>query len=113
MIPEKRAFVKKLAHGIRDLLEYMNIQLDIEPSIRKQIFTQNEFSVGKFRMVLDTVHSEILESLLKQFDRIGITIDRAFTMASPDPLFFTQDDRDFVKRINDGDIKTFCHFLIY
>jgi len=43
-----------------------------------------------FRMVLDTVHSEILESLLKQFDRIGITIDRAFYDGIPrSTLFYT------------------------
>jgi|TARA_B110000858_G_scaffold66691_1_gene77438 hypothetical protein len=121
MTPEKRVFVKKVAHGVKDLMEYLKcgnkIALeprdDIEKFIKKQIFTQNEFSVGKFRMALDMLNSETLSPILIYFDTIGITIDRAFTMASPNPLLFAKSDMEFAKLINDEDIKTFYDFLIY
>lgn len=121
MTPEKRVFVKKVAHGVKDLMEYLKCgnrialepQDDIEKFIKKQIFTQNEFSVGKFRMALDMLNSETLSPILIYFDTIGITIDRAFTMASPNPLLFAKSDMEFAKLINDEDIKTFYDFLIY
>jgi len=121
MTPEKRAFIKKVAHGVRDLMEYLKCGTriatephdEVEKFIKKHIFSQNEFSVGKFRMALDMLDSDTLSAILIHFDNLGITIDRAFTMSSPNPLLFTKDDQDFVKLINDGDIKTFYHFLSY
>jgi hypothetical protein len=121
MTPEKRAFVKKVAHGIRDLMEYLKCgdqiaaepQGDVEKFIKKHMFSQNEFSVGKFRMALDMLDLNTISAVLIHLDNLGITIDRAFTLSSPNPLLYTNYDQEFVKLINDGDIKTFYHFLSY
>jgi hypothetical protein len=126
MTPEKRAFVKLVAHGVRDLMEYLkcdvrighNPQTDLEKFIKRQLLikTSNggyDFSVGKFRIALDVLPYEQITNLLIYLDEAGVTIDRAFTMASPNPLLFSKSDQKFVKLINDGDIKTFYHFLIY
>ncbi len=125
MTPEKRGFVKKIAHGVRDLMEYLkrdkqiglNPQTDLEKFIKRQILIKTkesyEFSVGKFRIGLDVLPEQQVTELLIFLDKIGVTIDRAFTMASPNPLLFSKSDQKFVKLINDGDIKTFYHFLIY
>lgn len=125
MTPEKRGFVKKIAHGVRDLMEYLkrdkqiglNPQSDLEKFIKRQILIKTkesyEFSVGKFRIGLDVLPEQQVMELLIYLDEIGVTIDRAFTMASPNPLLFSKSDQKFMKLINDGDIKTFYHFLIY
>jgi hypothetical protein len=125
MTPEKRGFVKKIAHGVRDLMEYLkrdkqiglNPQSDLEKFIKRQLLIKTkesyEFSVGKFRIGLDVLPEQQVMELLIYLDEIGVTIDRAFTMASPNPLLFSKSDQKFVKLINDGDIKTFYHFLIY
>jgi hypothetical protein len=125
MTPEKRGFVKKIAHGVRDLMEYLkrdkqiglNPQSDLEKFIKRQILIKTkesyEFSVGKFRIGLDVLPEQQVAELLIYLDEIGVTIDRAFTMASPNPLLFSKSDQKFMKLINDGDIKTFYHFLIY
>ena len=125
MTPEKRGFVKKIAHGVRDLMEYLkrdkqiglNPQSDLEKFINRQMLIKTkesyEFSVGKFRIGLDVLPEQQVTELLIFLDEIGVTIDRAFTMASPNPLLFSKSDQNFVKLINDGDIKTFYHFLIY
>lgn len=125
MTPEKRGFVKKIAHGVRDLMEYLkrdkqiglNPRTDLEKFIKRQILIKTkesyEFSVGKFRIGLDVLPEQQVTELLIFLDEIGVTIDRAFTMASPNPLLFSESDQKFVKLINDGDIKTFYHFLIY
>ena len=61
MTPEKRGFVKQIAHGVRDLMEYLkrdkhiglNPQTDLEKFIKRQLLIKTkegyEFSVGKFR----------------------------------------------------------------
>ena len=126
MTPEKRTFIKKVAHGVGDLMEYMGCvkrigrepQNEMEKFIKKQLFNRSqddtyEFSVGKFRMAVDVLDSENLTTLLVYLDSIGITIDRAFTLASPNPLLFTKDDRIFVKMINDEDITTFYHLISF
>ena len=125
MTPEKRGFVKKIAHGVRDLMEYLkrdkhiglNPQTDLEKFIKRQLLIKTkegyEFSVGKFRIGLDVLPIQQVAELLIYLDEIGVTIDRAFTMASPNPLLFSKSDQNFVKLINDGEIKTFYHFLIY
>tara|TARA_R100000908_G_scaffold65011_1_gene51203 strand:- start:272 stop:652 length:381 start_codon:yes stop_codon:yes gene_type:complete len=126
MTPEKRSFVKLVAHGVRDLMEYLkcdvkigvNPQTDLEKFIKRQLLIKTkdsgyDFSVGKFRIALDVLPYEQVVNLLIYLDEIGITIDRAFTMASPNPLLFSKSDQKFVKLINDGDIKTFYHFLVY
>jgi hypothetical protein len=125
MTPEKRGFVKKIAHGVRDLMEYLkrdkqiglNPLTDLEKFIKRQLLIKTkesyEFSVGKFRIGLDVLPVQQITELLIYLDEIGVTIDRAFTMASPNPLLFSKSDQKFVKLINDGDIKTFYHFLIY
>jgi hypothetical protein len=126
MTPEKRNFVKKLAHGVRDLMEYLkcdrrigiNPQSDLEKFIKRQLLIKRndngyEFSVGKFRIGLDVLPPERVMELLIYLDQVGVTIDRAFTMASPNPLLFNESDQKFVKLINDGEIKTFYHFLVY
>ena len=126
MTPEKRAFVKLIAHGVRDLMEYLkcdirigtNPQTDLEKFIKRQLLIKKsesdyDFSVGKFRIAMDVLPYEQIVNLLTYLDQVGITIDRAFTMASPNPLMFTKSDQEFVKLINDGDIKTFYHFLVY
>jgi hypothetical protein len=126
MTPEKRTFIKKVAHGVGDLMEYMGCvkrigtepHNEMEKFIKKQLFNRSqddtyEFSVGKFRMAVDVLDSENLIKLLVYFDSIGITLDRAFTLASPNPLLFTKDDRIFVKMINDEDIITFYHLISF
>ena len=126
MTPEKRSFVKLVAHGVRDLMEYLscdikigvNPQTDLEKFIKRQLLIKKsesdyDFSVGKFRIAMDVLPYEQIVNLLTYLDQVGITIDRAFTMASPNPLMFTKSDQEFVKLINDGDIKTFYHFLVY
>lgn len=126
MTPDKRAFAKKIAHGVRDLMEYLkcdtrigrNPQTELEKFIKRQLLIKKtdggyDFSVGKFRIALDVLPSEQIVNLLVYLDQVGVTIDRAFTMASPNPLLFSESDQKFVKLINDGDIKTFYHFLVY
>jgi hypothetical protein len=126
MTPEKRSFVKLVAHGVRDLMEYLrcdikigvNPETDLEKFIKRQLLIKKsesdyDFSVGKFRIAMDVLPYEQIVNLLTYLDQVGITIDRAFTMASPNPLMFTKSDQEFVKLINDGDIKTFYHFLVY
>lgn len=126
MTPEKRAFVKLVAHGVRDLMEYLkcdikigiNPQTDLEKFIKRQLLIKTkdngyDFSVGKFRISLDVLPQEQITNLLIYLDEVGVTIDRAFTMASPNPLMFSKTDQEFVKLINDGDIKTFYDFLVY
>ena len=126
MTPEKRSFVKLVAHGVRDLMEYLrcdikigvNPQTDLEKFIKRQLLIKKsesdyDFSVGKFRMALDVLPHEQIANLLIYLDQNGVTIDRAFTMASPNPLMFSKNDMEFVKLINDGDIKTFYDFLVY
>ena len=126
MTPEKRSFVKLVAHGVRDLMEYLrcdikigvNPETDLEKFIKRQLLIKKsesdyDFSVGKFRMALDMLPYEQIVNLLIYLDQSGVTIDRAFTMASPNPLMFSKNDQEFVKLINDGDIKTFYDFLMY
>ena len=126
MTPEKRSFVKLVAHGVRDLMEYLrcdikigiNPQTDLEKFIKRQLLIKKsesdyDFSVGKFRISLDVLPQEQITNLLIYLDQSGVTIDRAFTMASPNPLLFSKSDQEFVKLINDGDIKTFYDFLMY
>jgi hypothetical protein len=126
MTPEKRSFVKLVAHGVRDLMEYLrcdikigvNPETDLEKFIKRQLLIKKsesdyDFSVGKFRMALDMLPYEQIVNLLIYLDQSGVTIDRAFTMASPNPLMFSKNDQEFVKLINDGDIKTFYDFLVY
>jgi hypothetical protein len=126
MTPEKRSFVKLVAHGVRDLMEYLgcdikigvNPETDLEKFIKRQLLIKKsesdyDFSVGKFRMALDMLPYEQIVNLLIYLDQTGVTIDRAFTMASPNPLMFSKNDQEFVKLINDGDIKTFYDFLVY
>lgn len=126
MTPEKRSFVKLVAHGVRDLMEYLrcdikigiNPQTDLEKFIKRQLLIKKsesdyDFSVGKFRISLDVLPHEQITNLLIYLDQSGVTIDRAFTMASPNPLLFSKSDQEFVKLINDGDIKTFYDFLVY
>jgi len=126
MTPEKRSFVKLVAHGVRDLMEYLrcdikigiNPQTDLEKFIKRQLLIKKsesdyDFSVGKFRISLDVLPHEQITNLLIYLDQSGVTIDRAFMMASPNPLLFSKSDQEFVKLINDGDIKTFYDFLVY
>jgi hypothetical protein len=126
MTLEKRSFVKLVAHGVRDLMEYLrcdikigiNPQTDLEKFIKRQLLIKKsesdyDFSVGKFRISLDVLPQEQITNLLIYLDQSGVTIDRAFTMASPNPLLFSKSDQEFVKLINDGDIKTFYDFLVY
>ena len=52
MTPEKREFVKKIAHGVRDLMEYLkrdkqiglNPQTDMEKFIKRQILIKTKES---------------------------------------------------------------------
>ena len=120
MDDDKKAFIKKLAHGVRDLVEYTQSvkdpQNDIEKFIKKQLFNKNrdgtyEFSVGKFRIALDMLNDDFLFTLLTYFDSLGINIDRSYTLASPNPLLLTKIERDYIKLINDGEIKTYYDFL--
>lgn len=124
MDDDKRAFIKKLAHGVRDLMDYTqhvkqigeDPQNEIEKFIKKQLFNKNrdgtyEFSVGKFRISLDMVNDDFLFTLLTYFDSLGINIDRSYTLASPNPLLLTKIERDYIKLINDGEIKTYYDFL--
>jgi|TARA_B110000977_G_scaffold86430_1_gene115128 hypothetical protein len=123
MTPDKCIFIKKIAHGVRDLMKYSNCvntigsnpQDETEKFIKKHLLNKNrddtyEFSVGKFRIAIDMLD---LSVVLRYFDTIKVTIDRAYTMASPNPLFFSKEDREFVRLINGGDITTFQDFLIY
>jgi len=126
MTPDKCVFLKKLAHGVRDLMEYSqrvntigsDPQNNIEKFIKKHLHIKNrdgtyDFSVGKFRIAIDMLETETLSTILIYLDHLSINIDRAYTMASPNPLFFSKEDREFVRLINDGDITTFQDFLSY
>ncbi len=126
MTPDKCIFLKKLAHGVRDLMEYSqrvntigsDPQNNIEKFIKKHLLNKNQdgtydFSVGKFRIAIDMLETETLSTILVYLDHVSITIDRAYTMASPNPLFFSKEDREFAKLINDGEITTFKDFLSY
>jgi hypothetical protein len=122
----KRDFIKKLAHGVRDLMEHTNYvnkigfepQNDIELFIRDRLFIHNrdgtyEFSVGKFRIALDTADIETLTFLFRYLDNIDITIDRVYTLASPNPDLLTKSDRKIIHLLNIERIKTFQDFLSY
>jgi len=124
MDDDKSAFIKKLAHGVHDLMDYTqhtkrigeDPQNDIEKFIKKQLFNQNrdgtyEFSIGKFRIALDMLNDDFLFTLLTYFDSLGINIDRSYTLSSPNPLLLTKIERDYIKLINDGEIKTYYDFL--
>ena len=124
MDDDKRAFIKKLAHGVRDLMDYTQCvkqigeepQNDIEKFIKRHLLNQNrdgtyEFSVGKFRIALDMLNDDLLFTLLTYFDSLGINIDRTYTMSSPTPLLLTKIERDYIKLINDGEIKTHYDFI--
>ena len=126
MITEKRTFIKKVAHGVCDLMEQLGCvkqigaepQNEMEKFIKKQLFSLNqdgtyEFSSGKFKMAVDVLDSKNLTSLLLYFDHIGVTLSRAYTLASPNPLMFTRDDRKIVKMINNEDIVTFYHLISF
>ena len=93
-------------------------QNNTEIFIKKHLLNNNrdgtyDFSVGKFRIAIDSLETETLTTILLYLDHLSITIDRAYTMASPNPLLFSKEDRVFVSLINDGDITTFKDFLIY
>ena len=124
MDDDKKAFIKKLAHGVRDLMDYTQHvkqigeepQNDIEKFIKRQLLNQGrdgtyEFSVGKFRIALDMLNDDFLFILLTYLDSLGINIDRTYTLASPNPLLLTKIERDYVKLINDGEIKTYYDFV--
>jgi len=124
MDDDKRAFIKKLAHGVRDLMDYTQHvkqigeepQNDIEKFIKRQLLNQGrdgtyEFSVGKFRIALDMLNDDFLFTLLTYLDSLGINIDRTYTLASPNPLLLTKIERDYIKLINDGEIKTYYDFV--
>lgn len=126
MDEDKKAFIKKLAYGVRDLMDYTQYvkrigedpQNDIEKFIKKQLLNRNrdetyEFSVGKFRIALDMLNGDFLFTLLIYFDSLGINIDRSYTLASPNPLLLTKIERDYIKLINDGEIKTYYDFLCF
>ena len=126
MTPEKSQFLKKIAPGIHDLMEYSQIvngiglepQNNIEIFIKKHLFNENrngtyDFSIGKFRIAIDILDIDTLTTVLLYMDRNTITIDRAYTMASPNPLLLSKEDRVFIQLINDGDITTFKDFLMY
>lgn len=124
MDEDKKAFIKKLAHGVRDLMDFsQNVkrigndpQNDIEKFIKKQLLNRNrdetyEFSVGKFRIAIDMLNDDFLFTLLTYFDSLGINIDRVYTLASPNPLLLAKIEREYIKLINDGEIKTFYDLL--
>lgn len=124
MDEDKKAFIKKLAHGVRDLMDFSQCvkrigndpQNDIEKFIKKQLLNRNrdetyEFSVGKFRIAIDMLNDDFLFTLLTYFDSLGINIDRAYTLASPNPLLLTKIEREYIKLINDGEIKTFYDLM--
>lgn len=124
MDEDKKAFIKKLAYGVRDSMDYTQYmkqigedpQNDIEKFIKKQLFNKNcdgtyDFSVGKFRMVLDVLNDDFLFTLLTYFDSLTINIDRVYTLASPNPLLLTKMEREYIRLINLGEIKTFYDFL--
>lgn len=124
MDEDKKAFIKKLAHGVRDLMDFSQSvkrigndpQNDIEKFIKKQLLNRNrdetyEFSVGKFRIAIDMLNDDFLFTLLTYFDSLGINIDRVYTLASPNPLLLAKIEREYIKLINDGEIKTFYDLL--
>jgi len=126
MTPDKCIFIKKLAHGVHDLMEYSQYvnqigsdpQNNTEKFIKKHLLNKNrdgtyDFSVGKFRIAIDMLDSETINTILLYLDHLTITIDRAYTMTSLNPLLLSKEDRVFVSLINDGDIVTFNDFLIY
>jgi len=126
MLEDKIEFLKKIAHGLRDLMEYTKHANrvgrepgnDIEHWIKRHILIRNhdntyEFSVGKFRLSFGIVGDDAIMKMLLYLDEIGITIDRALTTAFPNPLYFSKSEFNFAHLINTGDIKTFYDFLIY
>ena len=69
MTPEKRQFLKKLAPGVRELLDSNRIGLepknDTEKFIKRQLLSHNgdgtyELSIGKFKIAMGVLDDEIL-----------------------------------------------------
>jgi hypothetical protein len=85
MTPEKRSFVKLVAHGVRDLMEYLrcdikigvNPETDLEKFIKRQLLIKKsesdyDFSVGKFRMALDMLpYEQIVITYSFTWTRVG------------------------------------------
>ena len=121
---EKRVFLKKLAPGLQKLMRYTGHDHKIgctqphnysEEFIQKHLLTHTqggryELSVGKLRVAIDTVD---IDEILIYFDHITLTICRAYTMTTTNPLLFSKDDIEFVRLINTGKIRTFTDFLCY
>ena len=121
---EKRIFLKKLAIGLQKLMRYTGHDHKIgctppsnysEEFIQKRLLTRTqdgryELSVGKFRVAIDTVD---INEILIYFDHIALTICRVYTMSLPSPLLFSEEDIEFVRLIDTGEIRTFTDFLMF
>jgi len=121
---EKRIFLKKLAIGLQKLMRYTGHDHKIgctppsnysEEFIQKRLLTRTqdgryELSMGKFRVAIDTVD---INEILIYFDQKLLTICRAYTMTTTNPLLFSKDDIEFVRLIDTGKIRTFKDFLMF
>ena len=121
---EKRVFLKKLAPGLQKLMRYTGHDHKIgctqphnysEEFIQKHLLTHTqggryELSVGKLRVAIDTVD---IDEILIYFDHITLTICRVYTMSLPSPLLFSEEDIEFVRLIDTGEIRTFTDFLMF
>ena len=121
---EKRTFLKKLAPGLQKLMRYTGHDHKIacippskysEEFIQKRLLTLTqdghyELSMGKFRVSVDTAD---INEILIYFDHITLTICRVYTMSLPSPLLFSEEDIEFVRLINTGEIRTFTEFLMF
>lgn len=121
---EKRVFLKKLAPGLQKLMRYTGHDHKIgctpprnysEEFIQKHLLTHTqggryELSVGRFRVAIDTGD---IDEILIYFDQKLLTICRAYTMTTTNPLLFSKDDIEFVRLIDTGKIRTFKDFLMF
>ena len=122
MTPEKRQFLKKLAPGVRELLDSNRIGLepknDTEKFIKRQLLSHNgdgtyELSIGKFKIAMGVLDDEILYTIFVYLDTSGITIRRVYRYMKLNVLEFSLEEHRFVDMIVDEDIETFYDFLSY
>jgi len=115
MTPEKRQFLKKLAPGVRELLDSNRIGLepknDTEKFIKRQLLSHNgdgtyELSIGSLKLLWVCWMMKYCIRYLCIWDTSGITIRRVYRYMKLNVL-------EFSDMIVDEDIETFYDFLSY
>ena len=81
--------------------------------IKENVFVKSnymerlEFSTGKFQFCIENLDGDLLESILKEFDTMGFTLERIFHEAEVNPLYFDDGELEYSKMIDTEDIITF------